>query len=199
MNIKRILRSVVFFEYVTEHHVQQLVDLARSQTVETGEVVFSEGEAENHLYLIESGRIQISREGPHFGRQAFALLGPGDHFGALSLFYADPHFASATAVETTRLWMIRHDDFQACLQKQPKLAFAVLKGIRHDGARHPHRERRDPKADDTFRSTISLGDRATRKKRFNSPIAAARSTGNLIRRDGRLQSRHQSNTDAGRP
>ena len=129
MNIERILRSVVFFEYVSEHHVQQLVDLARSQTVETGEVVFSEGEAENHLYLIESGRIQISRDGPHFGRQAFALLGPGHHFGALSLFYADPHFASAIAVETTRLWMIRHDDFQACLRKQPKLAFAALKGM----------------------------------------------------------------------
>lgn len=129
MNIERILRSVVFFEYVGEHHVQQMADMARSQTVETGEVVFSEGEAENHLYLIESGRIQISRDGPHFGRQTFALLGPGDHFGALSLFYSDPHFASAIAVEPTRLWIIRHDDFQASLQKQPKLAFAVVKGM----------------------------------------------------------------------
>ena len=129
MNLKRILRSVVFFEFVTDRHVQQLADMARSQTVDTGEVVFAEGEAENHLYLIESGRIQISRDGPHFGRQTFALLGPGDHFGALTLFYPDPHFASAIAVEPTRLCIIRHDDFQASLQKQPKLAFAVLKGM----------------------------------------------------------------------
>ena len=129
MNLARILRAVVFFKYVNDRHVQQLVDMARSQTVETGEVVFSEGEAENHVYLIESGRIQISRDGPHFGRQTFALLGPGDHFGALSLFYSDPHFASAIAVEPTRLWIIRHDDFQSQLRKQPKLAFAVLKGM----------------------------------------------------------------------
>ncbi len=127
--MNRILRSVVFFKHVSDRHVHQLVDMARLQTVENGEVVFSEGEAENHLYLIESGRIQISRDGPHFGRQTFALLGPGDHFGTLSLFYPDPHFASAIAVESTRLWIIRHDDFQACLRKQPKLAFAVLKGM----------------------------------------------------------------------
>ncbi len=129
MNLERILRTVVFFEYVSDRHVQQLVDMARPQTMDTGEVVFSEGEAENHLYLIESGRIQISRDGPHFGRQTFALLGPEDHFGALSLFYTDPHFASAIAVEPTRLWIIRHDDFQARLRKQPKVAFAVLKGM----------------------------------------------------------------------
>jgi len=129
VNLKRVLRSVVFFEYLTDSHIQQLVDMAGALTVKVGEILFSEGEAENHLYLIEDGRIQISRDGRHFGRQTFALLGPGDHFGALSLFYPDPHFATATAVRPTRLWILRHDHFQARLREDRELAFAVLKGM----------------------------------------------------------------------
>ena len=128
-NMKRTLRSVVFFESLSEPQIQQLVDMAESRSVEKGGVLFSEGRVENHLYLLEEGRVEISRDGPHFGRQTFALLGPGEHFGALSLFYSEAHFATATAVEATRVWVIRHEDFQARLRKNPELALAILKGM----------------------------------------------------------------------
>ena len=116
-NMKRTLRSVVFFESLSEPQIQQLVEMAESRLVEKGGVLFSEG------------RVEISRDGPHFGRQTFAVLGPGEHFGALSLFYSEAHFATATTVEPTRVWVIRHEDFQARLRKNPKLALAILKGM----------------------------------------------------------------------
>lgn len=127
--MKRILRSVVFFESLSDSHLKELVDMAVSCAVEKGGVLFSQGQVENHLYLLEGGRVEISRDGAHFGRQVFARLGPGEHFGALSLFYSEAHFASATAVEPTRLWMIRHEDFQARLLANPKLALAILRGM----------------------------------------------------------------------
>jgi CRP/FNR family transcriptional regulator len=128
-NMKRVLRSVVFFESLNDSHLQALVDLAVVCSVERGGVLFSEGRVENHLYLLEEGCVEISRDGPHFGRQTFARLGPGDHFGALSLFYSEAHFATATAVEPSRLWIIRHEDFQARLAANPELALAILKGM----------------------------------------------------------------------
>lgn len=138
-NMKRILRSVPFLESLSEAQIQQLVDMAECRSIEKGGVLFSEGRVENHLYLLEEGRVEISRDGPHFGRQTFALLGPGEHFGALSLFYSEAHFASATAVEPTRVWIIRHQDFQARLRKSPKLALAILKGM-SSGIRAAHGE-----------------------------------------------------------
>ena len=128
-NMNRILRSVVFFESLSEPQIQQLVEMAESRSVEKGGVLFSEGRVENHLYLLEEGRVEISRDGPHFGRQTFAVLGPGEHFGALSLFYSEAHFATATAVEPTRFWLIRHEDFQVRLRENPKLTLAILKGM----------------------------------------------------------------------
>ena len=128
-NMKRILRSVVFFESLSEPHLQQLVAMARSRSFETGDILFSEGRVENHLYLIEDGRVEISRDGPHFGRQTFAILGPGEHFGALSLFYSEAHFATATAVGPTRVWILGHHDFQARLRRCPELALAILRGM----------------------------------------------------------------------
>ncbi|HEX9726247.1 MAG TPA: cyclic nucleotide-binding domain-containing protein [Vicinamibacteria bacterium] len=128
-NMKRVLRSVVFFESLSESDLQQLVDMAVGCSVDKGAVLFSEGRVENHLYLLEQGCVEISRDGPNFGRQIFARLGPGEHFGALSLFYSEAHFATATAVEPTRLWIIRHEDFQTCLRRDPQLALAILKGM----------------------------------------------------------------------
>jgi CRP-like cAMP-binding protein len=57
------------------------------------------------------------------------LLGPGDHFGALSLFYPDPHFSTATAFQASRLWIIRHEDFQARLRDESRMASALVRGV----------------------------------------------------------------------
>lgn len=128
-NMKRVLRSVVFFESLSDDLLQSLMDIAVCRDVAKGDVLFSEGQVENHLFLIEQGRVEISRDGPHFGRQTFALLGPGEHFGALSLFYTEAHFATATAVEPVRVRILKHEDFQALLRRQPALAWAILKGM----------------------------------------------------------------------
>ena len=156
-NMKRVLRSVVFFESLSESHLQRLVDMAVGCSVEEGGVLFSEGRVENHLYLLEEGCVEISREGLHFGRQTFARLGPGEHFGALSLFYSEAHFATATAVEPTRLWIIRQEDFQARLRTDPELALAILKGM-SSGIRAANAaiRRWTTRSDRRSRSTIEL-------------------------------------------
>ena len=165
--MKRTLRSVVFFESLSEPQIQQLVDMAESRSVEKGGVLFSEGRVENHLYLLEEGRVEISRDGPHFGRQTFALLGPGEHFGALSLFYSEAHFATATAVEATRVWVIRHEDFQARLRKKPGARPCDSQGNVVRGSR---RARRDSKIDDSVRPPVEASDRAARQVTHHPPV-----------------------------
>jgi CRP-like cAMP-binding protein len=129
MNHEQMLRSISFFAELSGPEIERILALGEPLAVTKGGRVFAEGEVANDLYLIEDGQIEIFREDRHFGRQTFALLGPGEHFGALSLFYGEPHFSSAQAAKPSRLLAIRQRAFQELLFGQPELARAITHGM----------------------------------------------------------------------
>src|SRR5688572_13248511 len=71
--------------------------------VRKGEVVFSEGERGDSLYIVLTGKIKVGRRAVDGRQNLIALMGPSDMVGELSLFDPGPRTATATAVVDTRL------------------------------------------------------------------------------------------------
>ncbi|MFH1034071.1 MAG: cyclic nucleotide-binding domain-containing protein [Pseudomonadota bacterium] len=67
-----------------------------------GEVVFRQGDQGDHLYIIQSGAVEISRV-LGGGPPATSILLTGDFFGELALVDQRPRSATATAIDDTRL------------------------------------------------------------------------------------------------
>jgi len=129
MNHEQLLRSIPFFRELRGSDIELILAVGEPLEAIKGQRIFAEGEVANDLFLIESGQIEIFREDRHFGRQTFALLGPGEHFGALSLFYGDPHFSTARAARSGRLLAIRQRAVQQLLSEDPELARAIIHGM----------------------------------------------------------------------
>ncbi len=74
--------------------------------VDTGEVVFAQGEAGDEYYLVDSGRLNVAVDG-----ETISELDEGDGFGEIALLRDVPRTATVTALEESSLYALERDDF----------------------------------------------------------------------------------------
>lgn len=90
-----------------------------------GEVLFREGDAGSVMYVLQSGRVQITREFAS-GERTLALLGPGDFFGEMAIVNGKPRTATATAVEPVRALVIDAKTFEAMVMGNGEIALRLI-------------------------------------------------------------------------
>lgn len=78
---------------------------ARHGTIhlEAGEQLFQQGDPSGAFYVVESGKVRLTRCDADGCEDATDLLGPGEHFGEGSLLRQGVRATTATAVEPTRV------------------------------------------------------------------------------------------------
>ena len=91
-----------------------------------GEVVFWEGEEGNTMYVIQRGRVRVSKITGE-GDATTDILGPGDVFGEMALFAKQPRSTTATAMENARILSIDKVKFFQTIARDPSIAFNLLK------------------------------------------------------------------------
>ena len=89
-------------------------------------MLFREGDAEDRLYVVVSGKIKLGRSGSAGRENLLAVLGPGQMFGELSLFDPGPRSTTATAVTACDLRTLEHDELMGWLTGRPEVAQSLL-------------------------------------------------------------------------
>jgi CRP-like cAMP-binding protein len=103
--------------------------------VPAGEVLFREGEAGDTMYVLQSGRVRISKESRD-GTKTLAILGPGEFFGEMAILNRKPRTASAEVVEAARVLVIDARTFESMVVSNTEIAVRLIKKLarRLDGA-----------------------------------------------------------------
>lgn len=94
-------------------------------TLEAGDTLFDEGDPGDAMYVVASGRVEISRS---LAREhtVLAVLGPSDLLGEMALITGEPRSATARATCDTRLIAIQMATFSQRIQEEPRLARYLL-------------------------------------------------------------------------
>src|SRR5262249_37983812 len=66
-------------------------------TIEAGEVLFTQGEMGDLIYIITDGEIELARELASGGEEVIKVVGPGDYFGEMGPLFSLPRSATARA------------------------------------------------------------------------------------------------------
>jgi MFS family permease len=109
-----LLRSVPIFAPLPQAAVEYLARVARSERRGPGEVIFSQGDAGDLYYLVESGEVEVSVDG-----RVVSTLGPGDGFGEIALLRDVPRTAAVRTTTEAALLAIEREDFIAAVTGHP--------------------------------------------------------------------------------
>jgi len=108
------------FEGMEPDQVRQIVDATTKLTFASGETVCRQGEEGQSMYFIVNGRVQISVEKQDQPRPVVLnTLGPGQHFGEMSMLNRSPRTATASAIMETEVARLDHDSFQKLVNSIP--------------------------------------------------------------------------------
>ena len=100
-------------------------DYLDERSYTTGEVVFTEGDPGAEMFIVQQGRVALTRRVA--GRDVFlAVAERGDFFGEMALFAPQPRNASCHALEPSRLLALRSGELLIKLRRDPTFAFEML-------------------------------------------------------------------------
>jgi CRP-like cAMP-binding protein len=120
------LRTSPLFSALDDDAAAALRASMVEQRLSKGEVLFSEGEPGEKLFVIESGRIKLGQTAPDGRESLIAVLGAGEMLGELSLFDPGPRTATAVAVTKSTVLSLGHGALLPWLVGRPDLAVSLL-------------------------------------------------------------------------
>jgi CRP-like cAMP-binding protein len=120
------LRDVPYFARLNDDLLSEIARLALTRRFGSGDVLLLEGERNDGLYLLRSGRVRIYKTSPEGREQVLAIVGPGESFNEVPVFDDGPNPASAQALEESEAFCLQKGDIQALLRRSPSFAAAVV-------------------------------------------------------------------------
>ena len=91
-----------------------------------GELVFSEGDPGDSLYVIEVGEVKLAAETPA-GDSTVAWLEAGDSFGEMALLTGKTRSVKAQAMTDTNLWVLYKNEYDDLMVEHPAISVALGK------------------------------------------------------------------------
>jgi len=123
---RSVLAGVTLFAGLAAEELAGLAAHLHRRRYAKGQVVFVQGDPGTSLYVIEEGRVRISRVSPDGRELVLAVLGPGDFFGEMSLLDGEPRSADAAAQDDCQLLLLPREGFLRFVERHPQMALRLL-------------------------------------------------------------------------
>jgi CRP/FNR family transcriptional regulator, cyclic AMP receptor protein len=130
LDVIQLLANARIFEGATAAELEALRPAVRMRSFPKDSHLFREGDPGSHLYVVKSGQVKIVQVGAGGGEIVFAVVGPGEVFGELSLFEAEgERSADAVALEPTECVLLARDPVNAFLLGHPMLLLRMISSL----------------------------------------------------------------------
>jgi CRP/FNR family cyclic AMP-dependent transcriptional regulator len=126
MEIILALKRTSLFKDVPGEGLKRLSDFIQEKKVRAGEMIFSEDDLGDEMYLVRSGRVSVQQ---NVGGQVskLGIIEEGGYFGEMAIIDDLPRSAAARAEVDTSLLVLHKNDFRAAVQDYPDIAFEVFR------------------------------------------------------------------------
>ena len=111
-----LLKDVEMFKEFDDETLSMIASRMNVVKRTKNETIFKKGDIGDAMYIIAEGSVKI-----HNNEHVFATLNSKQYFGEYSLIDQTPRSTSATTVRSTRLLVLKQDDFNNILELKPAL------------------------------------------------------------------------------
>ena len=102
-------------------------EAATSRDLHRGDVLFTEGDTPDTLYVVVDGRIAIANRSIDGRESVVALMEPGDLFGEMGLFDGLGRSAESRALERSEVVEIAYGPVQSLYEQRPAELWSVVR------------------------------------------------------------------------
>ena len=123
------LLETALFKQVSEEQARELVPYLHHEEYDKGEYIFTEGDTDQRMYVIQEGRVKLTRQSVDKRVQLLSIHTRGELLGEIPVFdpQGGPRTANAVAmVDGTQVVWLDHDALFAWLSKYPGVAVDML-------------------------------------------------------------------------
>lgn len=115
------LQRVPLFATLSPDLLDTLARRLDTERYQPEEVIITQGEMGDRLYIIDRGQVDVLAADPAGGQRLLAILKQGEHFGEMALLYDMPRTATVRARTPVQLYSLNKADFQELLTRDPRL------------------------------------------------------------------------------
>ncbi|MCT8138843.1 Crp/Fnr family transcriptional regulator [Anaerobacillus sp. CMMVII] len=126
-NWEALLKKMEFFVGLTSEEIRPLLVQAVEKIFDDKEVLFSEGDQRNYLYVLGKGTVLISKLSEDGEESFINVLTTGEIFPHTGFFDDRPYPGTATAKKQAEVLMIPISAFERFVEAHPHLAFRIIK------------------------------------------------------------------------
>lgn len=123
------LRKVPLFADLTERELELLAARAYPRGYQPGEIIFSEGDPCEGLYVVAAGSVKIFNTSASGREQVLHIERAGHSLAELPVFDGGPYPASTAAIDRCTLLFISKKEFRALCLERPEVSLKVLKSV----------------------------------------------------------------------
>ncbi len=116
----------MFWSSLSREEQEQVERLAVRRTYQAKSVLFLDHDWSEHVLVILSGQVKLSRSSVDGQEMLIELRGAGSLVGELAAMEGGRRIATVTAASEVEALVVPASKFRALLQENPKLCFAVL-------------------------------------------------------------------------
>jgi CRP-like cAMP-binding protein len=124
---RRLLDATELFAALPADVLEQLRTKTKVRALGKGDLLFSQGDASNELFVISEGRIAIATRSSDGRESMVAVLEAGGLFGELGLFDDEPRSADARALTDSEVLALAYDDLRSTLQTRPEILWVIVR------------------------------------------------------------------------
>lgn len=126
---KTCVQKVPIFSNLNPEEMMEIQSIIRGLYFERGEALFLPGDRCEKLYVINDGKVKISRLSDTGKEQVIRILEPGDFIGEISLFTHSPIKNYAEALKDTSVCTIDGKNLRIIMGAYPQIAIKILEEV----------------------------------------------------------------------
>jgi CRP/FNR family transcriptional regulator len=127
--MKNELKKQSLLNGLGENEIEKLVPFISREKFHKDNYIFKEGEPCKGIYMIKSGKVEISKTTTDGWKQPLAILSPVNFIGEIALLENRNHASDAMILEPSELFFITKESFHDLEKTEPFIMLKIIKNI----------------------------------------------------------------------
>ncbi|QNO13926.1 Crp/Fnr family transcriptional regulator [Alkalicella caledoniensis] len=121
--------KVPIFANLNDNELLDIIKMTGHREFLKGESIFFEGDSANTLYIINQGKIKLSKFTRDGKQQILHILSDGDFFGELNLLKGGQYNFDADAITKVKLCTITKEQLKDLILTRPEIGLKILEVV----------------------------------------------------------------------